>query len=113
MEMIWSVTGKGKFSTVYNLLALREESHDGQKSQDDANGAKIKGPVDDLESPDWRLIIFANNTCYWLSVQGTIVIFTVLSATDFCDFCEHVMMLPPPKLQEKSTVLLRPSPYVT
>ena len=45
------------------------------------NEAKIKGLVEDLESPDRRLITRAKNTGSLMTVWGTTVTGTVLSAT--------------------------------
>ena len=87
--------GEEKFSTYNWLLALREERCDRQKFQDDANGVKLKGLVDDLETTDRRLILQAKNTGHWLRVWVNTVTSTVLSAMKISDFCVHVMMLHP------------------
>ena len=75
-----------KFSTDFRLLELREESHDRQKIQDDANDAKLKGLVQDLEAPDHRLILRAKITGSWLTVWGTVVTGTLLAAIFFLFF---------------------------
>ena len=95
-KAIISVMVAREFSTADNLLALREERRDGQKIQDDANVAKLKGLVDDLEASDRRLIIRAKKKGYYLTLRGTTVTSTLLAATEFRDFCANVMMLPPP-----------------
>ena len=50
MELIRDVTGGGAFSNTNHLLVLREESSGGQKNKDDANYAKLKGLVRDLNT---------------------------------------------------------------
>ena len=48
IELIGDVTGASKFSTSNHPLVLREERRDGQKIQDDTNGTKLKGLVNEL-----------------------------------------------------------------
>ena len=98
--------GEGAFSNANRLLALREESHDEQKNQDDDNDAKLKGLVRDLYSTYFCLILCTENTGGWFNVQGTTVTGTVLVDRKFCDFYAHIMMLnpPPPNLQRKFDV---------
>ena len=61
-ELIWSVTGKGKLSTTNHPPELREERRDRQKIWDDANNAKLRGLVENLEAPDLCLILSSKNT---------------------------------------------------
>ena len=63
-----------------------EESHDGQKIWDDANGAKLRSLVDNLDAHDHRLILRAKHTVSWMTIRGTIVNSTVLAATTFRGF---------------------------
>ena len=44
-KLIGTVTGYMAFSTSDQLLLLREERHDKQKSRDDTNEEKLKKPV--------------------------------------------------------------------
>ena len=62
-------------------MALREESHDGQKIQDNNNDAKLEGPVVYFEAPDRFLNLRTKNTYSWLAVRGTTVTGTLLAAT--------------------------------
>ena len=55
--------------------------HKGQENRDDANETKLKGLVWDLKGIDRRLILRAISTGAWMSVRGTAVLGTVLSAT--------------------------------
>ena len=104
--MIGSVTGEREFSTAGHILVLREERCDRKKIHDDANKSKLKGLVDALEEAYLRLIICAKNTGSWLTVQGTKVTGTVLEATEFCDFCTRVIMLPSPTLKKYNSCYL-------
>ena len=94
-HLIQSVMGEGEFSNADHLLALREERCDGQKNQDDVNGAKLKKLVADLDYTDRRPILRSKNTVAWLNVHVTTVTGTVLDSTEFRDFYAHAMMLPP------------------
>ena len=49
--------------------------------QCDANNAKLRGQVKNLESSDCHLILCAKQTSSWLTVRGTTVTGTVLAAT--------------------------------
>ena len=72
-----------------------------EKIRDDANKAKLGGLVHNLKTPDRRLILSAKHTSSWLIIQGTAVIGTVITATEFrgC-FCAHYNDNPP-NLQNK------------
>ena len=52
-----------------------------KKIEDDANQAKIKVLVKDLEALDRRLIVCAKNTGSWLTIRGTVETDTVSAAT--------------------------------
>ena len=100
-ELIQDVMGEGVFSNGNHLLALREERRDGKKNWDDVNGT------------NHCLILRAKNIGAWLNVRGTIVTGTVLSATEFCGFCMHVMMLPPLTSRANATAVAHPLMYIT
>ena len=57
-----AVTGASNFLTADHLLALKEERHNRKKIGDDANDAKLKVLVEELEETDRRLILRAKNT---------------------------------------------------
>ena len=59
--MIGAVTVERSFFTTKHLLVIREGRRDGQKMQDYANEAKLKGIVKDRRATDRRLILRANN----------------------------------------------------
>ena len=99
-KLIGYVTGERSFSTDGHLMVFREERHDGPKIRDGSKGAKLKGLVDDLEAPERRLILCANNTGLWLTVQDTTVTSTVLAATEFRLSCARYDVTPP-NLQKK------------
>ena len=84
--------GESEYSAADCLLALREESRDGQKIQDDDNDAKLKVLVEYIKAPDRRLVLSTKNTGSCLTVRGSTVTDTVLGATEFLDFSVHVMM---------------------
>ena len=95
-NIIGSVIGERAFSSAYHIIALREERSDGQKVQDDSNGAKLKGLAKDIKAIDNCLIIRAKNTVSWPTVRGTTVTGTVLAATEFCGFlCACYDVTPP------------------
>ena len=79
--MVWAVTGRGSFSNVDNLLTLSDERRDGKKYWDAAYEYKLKGLVINIKVTHKRLILRIKNTGAWLSVCGTTVSGTVLSAT--------------------------------
>ena len=70
------------------------------KIWDDANDAKFKGLVGDLEGPDRRLILRAKNIS-WMTVQGTMITDIVLAATEFSDFLCPSYDFTPPNLKKK------------
>ena len=52
-----------------------------RKKWDDANDARLKELVKDIEASDRRLVLLAKNTGSWLNVRGTTVNGTVLATT--------------------------------
>ena len=93
--LIPDVMGAGDFSYTNHLLELREERCHGQKIRDDVNNAKLEELVKYLDGTDRCLILDSKNIGDCLSIRGTAVTITVLSATKFCHFNAQVMMLPP------------------
>ena len=91
-EMGWTVTGGGSFSNSDHLRTLSEERRDGNKDQDVIQESRLKGLVRYLKGTDKRLILRAKSTGAWMSVHGTSVSGTVLSATEFRDFYVLVIM---------------------
>ena len=85
-ELIRAVTGGGEFSNANHLRMLGEERRDRQKYREVSNITKLKGLVRDLKGSNRRLIICDKITGSWLSVRGTTVSGTVLSAMEFRDF---------------------------
>ena len=71
----------GAFSNADHLRTLGEERRDGKKDRDASYKIKLKGLVRDLKGTDKCLILHAKITGTWLSVRGTTVSGTVLSAT--------------------------------
>ena len=76
------MTGGGKFSNVDHLWTLSEERRDGKEALDVAYESILKGLVSDLKGIDKRLLLHAKIKGTWLSVHGTTVSGTVLSAMD-------------------------------
>ena len=92
-ELIRAVTEGGSFSNADHLLA--GESRDRQKNLDDANKKKLRGLVRYLKGANRRLILRAKNICAWLSSHSTMVLGTVLSATQFWYFYAHAKIFTP------------------
>ena len=111
-DLIGAITGASKIVTANNLLAIREEMHDGQKIRDDANGAKLKELVKDIEAPNCHLILCSNNIGSWLTVQGTTVTSTVLADTEFHEFLCARYDSPPPQPLNNKTANISPYLYV-
>ena len=80
-ELVRAVTGGGAFSNADHLWTLREERRDKKKDRDVAYEYRLKGLVRNIKVTDKLLLIRAKNTGAWLSVSGTTVSGTVLSAT--------------------------------
>ena len=78
--------GEGAFPNADHLLAIREESHDGQKNLYDVNDTTLKGLIRDLDHTNCRLILRAKITGAWLNVRGTTVTGTVLEAMELRGF---------------------------
>ena len=56
---------------------------------------KIKGLVDDLGSPDRRIILRTKNKGSWMRLLGTTVTVTLLAATEIFDLlCAHYDVTP-------------------
>ena len=79
-ELARAVTGGGKFSNANHLRTLSEDRRDGKESWDVAYKSRLKGLVSDLKGTDKHLLLRAKITGAWLSVRGTAVSGTVLSA---------------------------------
>ena len=69
--MIGEVMGTRYFSTTYHLLEVKEGRGYRKKYTDDAN---------------WGIFLHTKHAVSYLSIRGTTVNGTVLSATKFCDF---------------------------
>ena len=80
------MTKGGVFSNSNHLWRLGKERRDVKKEQEAAYKTKLKGLVRKLKGTNRRLILRAKITGTWLSVRGTTVSGTVLSATYFRDF---------------------------
>ena len=93
--MVHAMMGGGAFSNADHLWNLSEEQRNRKKDRDAAYKSKLKGLVSDLKVNDNRLILRAKIIGAWLSVHGTTVSGTVLSATEFWDFYVQVIMLLP------------------
>ena len=86
VELVQAVTGGGAFSNANNLRTLSEERRDVKKDRDAVYKTNLKGLLRDLKGTYKGLIILSKCTCAWLSVHGTTVSGTVLSATEYRDF---------------------------
>ena len=80
-ELVRSVTGGGGLSNANHLWTLSEERRDGNKARDVAYKSRLKGLVINIQGTDKCLLLRAKSTGAWLSVRGTAVSGTVLSAT--------------------------------
>ena len=85
-KLVWVVTGGGGFSNADHLRTLSEERRDGKKAQDVAYKSRLKCLVSNIHGTENCLLLRAKITGAWLSVRGTTVSSTVISATDFRDF---------------------------
>ena len=89
------MTGGGAFSNSGHLRTLSEERRDRSKDWDAAYKSKLKGLVIDLKGTDKRPLLRAKITGACLSVCGTTVSGTVLSAMEFWGFlCAHYNISP-------------------
>ena len=75
------MTGGGAFFNADHLQNLTEEQRDGKKYRDVAHESRLKGLVRDLQGTDKSLLLRAKSTGAWMSLRGTTVSGTVLSAT--------------------------------
>ena len=95
MELVWAMAEGGGFSNADHIRTLNKEQRDGMKDQDDVYESKLKGLVRNLKGIYKRLLLRAKIKGACLSVQGTTVSGTILSATEFRDFlCEHYNVSP-------------------
>ena len=85
-ELVQAVTGGGSFSNANRLRNLSEERRDRKKDRDVAHKSILKGLVLTIKGTDKRLLLRAKIIGACLSVCGTTVSGTVLSATEFRDF---------------------------
>ena len=85
------MTGGGAFSNSGHLRTLSEERRDRSKDWDAAYKSKLKGLVIDLKGTDKRPLLRAKITGACLSVCGTTVSGTVLSAMEFWGFYVHII----------------------
>ena len=76
----------GAFSNANHLWSLSEERSDRKKAQGTTYESKLKGLVSYLQGTDKCLLLRTKITGAWMSVCGTTVSGTVLSATEFLDF---------------------------
>ena len=89
------MAGGGDFSNADHLQTLSEERRDRKKDREVAHESRIKGLVRYLKVTGKRLFLQANGTVAFLSVRGTTVSGTVLSATGFRGFlCAHYNISP-------------------
>ena len=90
--------GGGAFSNDYHLQTQGEERHDGKKDWEAVYKNELRGLVCYLKGTDRYLILRAKSIGAWMSVRGTAVSGTVLSATVFRYFlctCYNVSPLNP------------------
>ena len=89
-ELIRSVTWGGSFSNANHLRTPGEERRDGKKDREAANKTKLKGLFRDLKGTNRCLILRTKSTGACMSIRGTTVAGTLLSATKFWVFlCAH------------------------
>ena len=106
-NLIGEVTGVREFSTTDHLQAVNEEMLDGKKDWDDANDSKLKVIVNDQGDVEKILFLRTKYTGSWMSVQGTMVTGTVLTAPKFSDFLFGCYNLNTPNLKIKWDSLLQ------
>ena len=75
------MTGGGEFYNADHLRTLGEEKSDKHRNLDNAKKYTLKGLVRDFKGTYNRLIIWSKNTGAGMSVIGTTVSGTLLSAT--------------------------------
>ena len=84
--MVRDVTGGGGFSNVDHLWTVSEERRERNKCGDVAYKSRLKGLVSYHQGTDKHILIRANSTGSWMSLRGTTVSGTLLSATKSRDF---------------------------
>ena len=77
--------GGGELSNTDHLQTLSEDRRDRKKSWDVVYESRLKGLVRNFQVTDKRLLLRTKGTYAWLSIRGTTVSGTVLSATEFRD----------------------------
>ena len=80
------MTREGGFSNANHLQTLNEKQRDGKEAWYIAYKYRLKGLVSNLKGTVKPLLLCAKSTGIWLTVRGTTVPGTVLSATEFLDF---------------------------
>ena len=78
-------------SNADHIRILSKGRGDIKKDQDAAYESKLKGLLSDLKGTNKCLLLRAKNTGAWMSVHGTTVSGTVLSATEFRNLYVHVI----------------------
>ena len=107
-ELIGAVTGKWVCSTSDHIQRVKWESHDKtnngtpQMMQSSRELLATKAPL--INAFEKRLFLRAKHMYDWMSVWGTPVTGTVLTATEFCDFYVLVTTLTPPISKKNVTV---------
>ena len=81
-----TMTGGRSLSNADHLQTLSKERCDRKKYQDIAHKSRLEVLVWDIKGNDKRLLLRAKSTGAWMSVRGTIVSGTALSATESQDF---------------------------
>ena len=81
IELIQAVAGGGEFSNADHLRTLSEDQRERKESQDVAYKYRLKGLVRYIKDNDKSLLLRAKSTGAWMSIRGTTVSVTVLSAT--------------------------------
>ena len=94
-ELVRVATGGGAFSNDNHLRTLSGERHDEKKDWDVAYKLRLKDLVRNLKGTDKRLLLRAKTTGARMSVRGTTVSGTVLSATELWDsLCARYNVFP-------------------
>ena len=97
-ELIGAVKVEKEFSTADHLLAFKEERWDGKTDQGVANDVKLRKIVSNKSALEKRPFLCAKNTGSWMSVQGTMINGTVLTATESREFLCACYKVNPPNL---------------
>ena len=102
-ELVRDVAGGGALSNADHLRTLSEERHEGKKYRDVLHKSILKGLVCNLKGTDKRLLLRSKSTCAWMSIHGTSVSGTFLSATEFWYFLFARYNVSPVNLQKTVT----------